>query len=225
MKLLGSNIEDMRGQRFGRLTVIRFSHTSLGGTRWECRCDCGGKSVTTSTKLRSGHSTSCGCRRREASGARLRKHGIVNGGAHRAEIDSYQHMKNRCLNPRDAAFDRYGGRGICICARWVNGEDGRSGFQCFFEDMGPRPSKDHSLDRFPDNDGNYEPDNCRWATKKQQARNRRSNRIVQMQGETMSLAEACERFGLSYAKLNSRLSKGFSFERALAQPYRRSPSL
>lgn len=121
-------------------------------------------------------------------------------------------------------FQDYGGRGISICDRWLNGEYGRTGFECFLADVGPRPSRGHSIDRI-DNDGNYEPGNCRWATPTQQARNRRSNIYVTVGGATMSLPDACERLGLHYPFILSRMArKGWTFERAITQPRRGSAS-
>lgn len=162
-------IRDLAGQRFGRL--VAQSHTSRprpnGSTRtfWICACDCGAEKSISSSDLTSGRSTSCGCFQRDEIGARRRTHGASETPEHAA----YLNMLRRCTNPDHHQFADYGGRGITVCERW------RSGFGVFLADMGRRPSPLHSLDR-RENDGNYEPSNCRWATPKQQAANRRPRR-------------------------------------------------
>lgn len=124
------------------------------------------------------------------------------------EYVSWCLMRQRCFNPNCETFAHYGGRGITVCDRWRYGEGGKSGFECFFEDMGVRPSPKHTLDRI-DNDGPYAPWNCRWATKRQQCRNRRSNVIVRYDGRDMTLTEAAELSGFSMKMLWSRLQRGF----------------
>jgi hypothetical protein len=210
------NKVDLVGQRFNRLLVIaETGRTPAKQTLWLCRCECGETTSTTTTKLRSGHSKSCGCLKAEAMSIMARRDGMHVGGRHRM-FDSYAGMVARCTNENDEFFANYGGRGITICERWRHGEGGKTGFHLFVKDMGPRPSARHSIDR-KNNDGNYEPDNCRWATKKQQARNRRSNHLVECDGEPVALSEYCERKGLRFVLINQRIGRGWSLERAVSQ--------
>lgn len=128
-------------------------------------------------------------------------------------------MITRCTNPRVDNYKYYGGRGISVCPRWQN-------FKFFLADMGERPSLAHSLDRWPNKDGNYEPSNCRWATRTKQARNTRANRIVSIKGETMTLREAAERFSVVHYKcVHLRITRlGWPLTRALSTPsHRRQP--
>jgi hypothetical protein len=162
------------GQRFGRLMVVLQEEPAADGrARFAARCDCGTHIVALGKRLKSGDTRSCGCLKDEISGARLRRvrldrtrHGEAKRGGRSPEYISWRSMINRCGNPKWHAFDRYGGRGITVCERW------RASFENFVADMGRRPSPRHSLDRWPDRDGNYEPGNCRWATPVEQARNR-----------------------------------------------------
>lgn len=213
---------DHAGKRFGRLLVLGYGGRSSSGshTHWWCRCDCGAISRPTANKLTRGAAQSCGCLRRDRLSAAATVHGFGSRGEY-AEYSSFIHMKGRCLNPRDAAFKDYGGRGIQICDRWRFGEGGRSGFECFLADLGFKPSPLHTLDRIK-SEGNYEPSNCRWGTKKQQARNRRSNHYVTLNGERISLVDACERLHLGYSSVNSRIRRGWTFERAISDPPRAS---
>ena len=190
---------------------------------WHCVCRCGGTTETTGHKLTSGHTRSCGCLKNQLIANRARKHGLFAGRRHPL-IDSYTNMKSRCFNQNDNFFGNYGGRGITVCERWVNGAETKTGFQCFVEDMGDRPTPKHSLERI-DNDGPYSKENCKWATKSQQARNRRNNRLVPYKGREISMAEFCDRTGFRYVALNSRLGKGWSFRRAITQPLRGGGSL
>lgn len=134
------------------------------------------------------------------------------------EYGQWAAMLSRCRNPNFAKYRDYGGRGIKVCSRWELGEHGRSGFECFFEDMGQRPTAKHSIDR-KDNDGHYEPSNCRWSTNKRQANNRRSNRKLAYLGETLSMMDMAEKYGISYYVLRNRISRGWPVDKAITAPF------
>lgn len=168
------NFIDLTGQTFGRLTVLNVAWKTEKHTYWRCRCVCGRESAPASQKLRSARIVSCGCHRAEVA-RRPKVHGEASRGQRTSAFWTLHGMRQRCLNPRSRAFPDYGGRGITICARWLHGEGGVSALECFIADMGPKPSSKHTIDR-RDNDAGYSPNNCRWATKQQQAQNRRPAR-------------------------------------------------
>lgn len=158
---------DLTGSRFGRLTVMRRAgNASTGDAQWLCICDCGETVTVRGTRLRSGESRSCSCLQKEIVSSRNSTHRLSKSPEYR----SWSSMIARCENPKYHHYHRYGGRGITICDRW------RDSFESFLADMGPRPSLSHSIDRYPDNDGNYEPGNCRWATPAEQRHNRSDSR-------------------------------------------------
>lgn len=157
---------DMTGQKFGRLTVAAAAASSdTGRAMWSCLCDCGRTVIVKGKELRNGNNVSCGCWKRERLGDYARTHGMRGTPEYR----SWKHAKERCFNPANKKYDDYGGRGIIMCMEWAQS------FEAFYAHIGPRPPGT-SLDRFPNNDGNYEPDNVRWATSSQQAYNRRPKR-------------------------------------------------
>jgi hypothetical protein len=143
-----------------------------------CRCDCGTEKVVFMGNLRSGKSKSCGCLRDQLS----RLHNITHGMSYSDEYKIWHGMRTRCKNPNAIGFANYGAAGIIVCERWDNS------FNAFYEDMGPRPSKDHSVDRI-NNEGNYEPGNCRWATGVEQSNNTSRNVFITHEGKTMTTAE------------------------------------
>ncbi len=161
---------DMTGQSFGKLAVIcrAFPPTSNTGAFWLCRCECGNEKVVTGGDLRANNVRSCGCIRKEWAAHLKLSHGHMRGGRASREYKSWQSMWQRCSNTNYPKYQNYGGRCIDVCDRWQS-------FEMFLEDMGERPAG-MSIDRFPDNNGNYEPNNCRWATAKQQQANRRCSK-------------------------------------------------
>jgi hypothetical protein len=191
--------QDLTGQKFGRLTVISFSHKTAGkNSCWHCLCDCGGKAIVRTGSLKDGKSKSCGCIREDVSRARENRQVLHGSSAY----DIWLNMKARCYNKNANNYKYYGGRGITICNRWLNS------FDFFIADMGVRPSTNHSIDRI-NNGGNYEPDNCRWAAKKEQMRNRRSNVWINVEGAVKTIAEWSEITNQKYITVLSRLRRGW----------------
>lgn len=208
---------DMQGEVVGRLTVVAFAGHRDKCRVWECSCSCGGSNIVKTTLLRRGITTSCGCLQREAAKTSIEirtKHGHMRGGKATPEYRAWISAKTRCSNPRDPGWKDYGGRGIAVCDRWKNS------FEAFIADMGPRPSKSHSLER-NDVNGNYSPENCCWALAMKQSSNRRSVVIVELYGEKMSLAQATRRYGeVSYETARGRHRKGWNIVDAIMTPVR-----
>jgi len=209
-------LKDLVGQRFGRLHPIKYLGTqSMWGGRhgvWLCVCDCGGASKVASKQLKSGQTKSCGCLKRECGRANA-THGESKKGRVSPEYNVWALMRRRCSNPNVHDFKNYGGRGICVCSRW------QDSFEAFLSDMGRRPSPGHSIDRI-DNDGNYEPGNCRWATRVEQAANRGISRFIEYRGQKFIAAEWGRRVGIPGRVISLRLRLGWSIDRAMTQPYK-----
>lgn len=185
---------DLSGRRFDRLIVLCIcdQRTSRGRTFWNCVCDCGKTSIVDGGSLRSGARKSCGCLKNQRSAARMYVHGM----AKTREYTIWSGAKKRCFNTNEPAYPNYGGRGITMCQEWAES------FEQFFADMGPCP-KAHSIDRI-DNNGNYEPGNCRWATRIVQNRNTRSAVMLTHEGQTMSLRDWADRMNMNFDKLRYR---------------------
>lgn len=190
---------DVSGQRFTRLVAVRaLKQAGSRRLRWECLCDCGKLAFPTATQLRTGHSKSCGCLSADAARSRVTTHGLSKS----REFNVWQCMIRRCENPKQDDYPRYGGRGISVCPEW------RESFVTFLLDMGPRPSPKHSIERM-DNNGNYEPGNCRWATNTEQCRNHRRNRLLTANGVTKPLVCWVESTGLHVSTILRRLNNGW----------------
>ena len=208
------------GKTVGRWTVISFAGiiTNEKGCRrksMNCRCDCGTISTVCAGNLASGKSQSCGCLQKEKASESNTTHGYTIGRKLPTEYVVWSSMLKRCSNPNTKQYADYGGRGISVCERWNK-------FENFIADMGPRPSDQHSIDR-RDNDGNYDPTNCRWATMIEQQRHKRSNRIITANGKSMCLVEWAEQLGVKPRTLQARLQKGWADHDAINQPFRKSP--
>lgn len=202
--------KDLTGSRFGRLKVIRYAgrRGSQRKTLWECQCDCGETVEVFATCLQRG-TQSCGCWHREVTGTAHRTHGLSKSPEYRA----YHGMIRRCTEASEKSFCNYGGRGIRVCDRWLES------FENFFADMGRRPGAGYEIDRI-DTNGNYEPRNCRWVTRKQNARNKRSNRLIQFNGESFCSSQWAERTGLPRHVIEKRINVGWSVADALTRPLR-----
>lgn len=163
-------IKDISGFRFGSLIVLSHIGRSSGNQLYKCVCDCGAERTFYYCNLVTGKSKSCGCMKGPKISAHFTRHGESYVANNTPEYKTWSSMKARCLNRSRLDFKYYGARGIKVCDRWLNS------YETFLSDMGRRPSGLHSIDRFPNNDGNYEPGNCRWATRKEQNNNTRRNK-------------------------------------------------
>jgi len=177
---------------------------------WKCKCLCGNETVASAKLLVGGKKGSCGCLRSENHG-RL-KHGHLKKGREKPEYRIWLSMMGRCKKSPDAkpthTHKNYFDRGINVCERW------RESFDNFYADMGPRPSSNYSIDRI-NNDCGYSPENCRWATNKEQCNNRRSSRFLTINGETKTLKQWSEKYNIKYCSLQARLKSGWNIEDAL----------
>lgn len=199
-----TNLKDLTGQRFSRLTVIRRveNKDNSGQACWECKCDCGNTIYTVGYCLRSGDTTSCGCYLNEVRGQSSKTHGMTKTRIHTIWCS----MKERCFNANDRNYIRYGQRGITVCDEWKND------FIAFYNwAIANGYSKDLTIDRI-DVNGNYCPENCRWATKAEQANNKRTNHYVTRDGVTHTVTEWCEILGVSRSTVFKRIGKGLPEE-------------
>lgn len=209
-----NNFKDEVGNKYGRLTAIRYCGTSeKRKALWECQCDCGRLFIATGCKLRSGATKHCGCLANEHHGTGYRTHGMTAGnrGKYNGLYKTWTGMVQRCTNPNHVAYHRYGGRGVVVCDEW-------SKFIPFMEWAQANGfEKGLEIDRM-DNNGNYTPDNCRFVTGKANIRNRRNTLYVTYKGETKALATWAEILGMPYYILYQRNKHGWDTERAFTEP-------
>lgn len=201
------------GKKFGRLTVLDDSLKSPTHRLAKCQCECGTETTQPLHAVVDGRVVSCGCHRNEGTRARSLRHGAARRKEVTAEYKCWQQMRKRCENPKSQFYKDYGGRGIRVCDRWHI-------FENFLEDMGCRPSSEHSIDRHPDTNGNYEPGNCRWATDIEQANNRRDTPMIEYQGRTQSIADWARELGVKYWSLRNRIiNLAWPVEKAFTTPF------
>ncbi len=211
---MGRN-SDLVGQRFGRLTVLyKTDKTKYGKALWRCKCDCGNFKDTISTSLKNGDVKSCGCLQKEVrkenalylDKVRL-KHGMSDTRLYRI----YNDMVSRCYRKSINGYENYGGRGIRVCDEWL-GEDGFKNFMSWSFANGY--NEELTIDRL-DSNGHYEPNNCKWSTRKEQANNTRATIFLEYGGEKHSLTEWSERTGIRKGTLYTRMRKGWSVGKIL----------
>lgn len=194
-------MKDLSGNVFGYLTVIRQDgRNKWNQPMWLCRCQCGKERIVRGSSLRTGRSRSCGCLQ-------------ANPEYKTAAYNSWDAMIQRCNNPKHPKYASYGARGIRVCERWLD-------FKVFLEDMGQKPNG-LSLDRI-DNDGHYEPGNCRWATRKQQQNNRRNTVYVETTKGRLSLAEVAQESGMTIKGIAGRIKRGWTGDALLLPPKTRN---
>ncbi len=212
---MGVRINYVIGEKIGECIYLgedrtekRFDGKKIQLRRFaKFRCKCGKRFVAQISRVKNRVTCSCGCLQKQLVSKRFTTHGSTIHRNVSAEYGSWGSMKQRCLNPKHQHYKDYGGRGIIICKRWINS------FENFLEDMGKMPTPKYSLERI-DVNGNYEPDNCRWATSKEQAINKRNNVHITHNGETLCLSQWAARIGLTTGALNKRL-KVWSVEKSL----------
>lgn len=197
---------DLTDQTFFKLKVIGRNpvNTKSNHPRWDCVCECGNNVTMASGHLLDGTSKSCGCWTKVVISLANSTHRASSSPAY----ITWAQVKQRCLNPKHDAYHNYGGRGITVCERW------RSSFENFLLDMGPRPSLQHSIDR-ADNDGNYEPGNCHWATSEEQNNNKRNSVYFVFNNEKLTAKQIAKKTGVNYSSLYWHLSKGRTVEYAV----------
>lgn len=204
MKEIPNQVEDLTGQVFWNMTVLEYCGTNKRHrSLWRCKCKCGNEKVVVGSELKRGKTKSCGCMNE-----------TING-LYKSRLYRIHHMmKCRCYTESTTAYPIYGGRGIKICDEWL----GKNGFMNFYKWAMKNGYEDNlSIDRI-DVNGNYEPDNCRWATHKEQSNNTRSNHIIEFNGESLTVIQWARRLGLNHNTLYKRLRKGWTIEEALNKP-------
>jgi hypothetical protein len=209
---LVEEINNSVGRKYGRLTILGFSHYHIIENNKKIRrlpkvkvvCDCGEVKVVLYTNVRDGKTKSCRCLAQETT-SKLKK---KNDGRHEntKEYTTWTRIINRCYNKNSPDYPDYGGRGIQVYKKWL----GKNGFYEFFKYVGNAPTKNHTLDRFPNNDGNYSPGNVRWANPIQQANNKRNTRYLLFKGVKTKIGDVSKEIGVSKKAIYARLRNGYS---------------
>lgn len=199
-------VTDLTGQTFSHLTVVgraenKRAKNGASHVQWLCRCDCGQEILALGAMLRRGDKKSCGC---------VAHPRIKHGGFGTREYSSWQHMIARCTNQNNKKWHLYGGRGVLICEQWLES------FPQFLKDVGPCPSSRHTLDRYPNQNGNYEPGNVRWATPQEQAKNTRRNVMLEYDGRVQCRLDWSRELNISESCIKKHLRRGLTLEEIVA---------
>jgi len=210
-------IRDITGQVFGKLVVIGIAETKRYNKGmaiyFSCKCECGNIIKSQRSNLVFGGKTSCGCDSKKTAWT------FPKGASSHELFKVWAAMIDRCSNQNNKSFRDYGSRGISVSDRWVSGESGLTGFECFLADMGARPSRNYTIERM-DNDRGYGPDNCVWMDRKGQNSNKRSNIIIEIGGHKLTVADWARRKGISEFTIYRRLRTGWDKEKAVLHPVR-----
>jgi hypothetical protein len=198
------------GMQIGRWTITGGPQKRGYRKAWTCKCECGSERIILDQALKDGTSKSCGCLMRELNGAMIKKLRTTHGDCKSPEYHVRKCMIARCRNPNNRDFKNYGGRGITVCPEWIDS------YEAFLKDMGRRPSPDHTLERINNNFG-YFPGNVRWATRLEQAWNKRNNHLITYMGKTRSIAEWAQVLGLQYNTIRDRIRAGWTAEATLTE--------
>ena len=207
---------DVSGMRFSMLVAKHIVGKRGGTNLWLCQCDCGNETTAIATSLRRGEKKSCGCKKRMARKPRpdlseANKKRATHAMTNSSTYSSWKSMKARCLNPTDKDYENYGGRGIRVCDRWLKS------FIDFHADMGDRP-KGKTIDRI-NNDGDYEPNNCKWSTPKEQGNNKRKNYYIEYLGQVKTAKQWAKDIGVvDYKTALYRLRSGWGVEASFTTP-------
>lgn len=201
------SLADIAGHRFGKLVAVLPVAMTKSGAVWLFQCDCGEEKQVRLGNVRNGHTSSCGCLHRQKAKEANTTHNMSRTAVYKV----WAAMVGRCCNPDDAGYPHYGGRGINVAQRW------RESFAAFIEDMGPRPTANHSIERL-DNDGNYEPGNCVWLVQKEQGQNTRRVRRFRFRGSHLTIRQLSLQYGIPHRSLLRRIDAGWPIERAVLEP-------
>lgn len=220
-----SKIKNKVGMKFGKLTVLSFKERKSGRTYWNCKCECGEKTIARGDKLTSGAKVSCGCVLKQNK-MNIRLYGRRDGGkithnmSNTRFYDIWKGMKQRCLNVNNKDYSNYGARGITICEKWMTFENFKNDMlENYYKHADQYGEKDTTIDRI-DVDGNYEPDNCRWSTQKVQHHNKTNNKIIKFKGKEYIASDLAREYSLKPVTLFNRLNLGWDIEKALHTPIR-----
>jgi hypothetical protein len=206
-----SRFIDLTGNKYGRLTIIkRVENSKFLEAQWLCKCECGNTKIVKANNLKRGSTKSCGCLKKEQDCKNIMK---TTHGKHNTRLYKiFYSMKERCYNENNINYHRYGGRGIKICDEWLKD------FMNFYNwAMRNGYQNNLTIDRI-DNDGNYEPNNCRWVTKKEQSNNTSRNRYVIYNGEKLTLSQFCEKYNMNRSTIYNRMERGWDIKKAINTP-------